>query len=257
MVLVTAPRQTFCENATVDYANSAITNTALVRNRIISSSFFSSEWSRVIRWSIDRLIDWLINLLIDWLINPLIHWLIDWLIRWSIDWLIDWLESVLWYFAAICVCLWQVSLFNTIGKARSNGMGRRERQKLLMAFKEFHPQVYLQYAGSLDTLWQRKSFVGTLVSLKFRVCFFTSEIFLWKYVSKISGAFGGGARGPWPPVKSRGRGEKANTPPFDNLFWKLFKKHKQRGDPLELFSKNVSKGGTLWNFFIAPPFKSS
>ena len=33
----------------------------------------------------------------------------------------------------------------------------------------------------------------------------------------------------------RGRGEKANTPPFDNFFLNFFKKHKQRGDPLELF----------------------
>ena len=51
-----------------------------------------------------------------------------------------------------------------------------------------------------------------------------------------SGAFGGGGPGGHgPPVKSRGRGEKANTPPFDNLFLKFFQKHKQRGDPLELF----------------------
>ena len=60
-----------------------------------------------------------------------------------------------------------------------------------------------------------------------------------KYITSyfpVSGAFkGGGPGGHGPPVKSRGRWEKANTPPFDNLFLKFFKKHKQRGDPLELF----------------------
>ena len=54
-------------------------------------------------------------------------------------------------------------------------------------------------------------------------------------ICKTSGAFDGG--GPWPPVKSRGRREKANTPPPPLIicFWNFFKKHKQRGDPLELF----------------------
>ena len=37
------------------------------------------------------------------------------------------------------------------------------------------------------------------------------------------------------PRQIEGEGRKANTPPFDNLFLNFFKKHKQRGDPLELF----------------------
>ena len=43
---------------------------------------------------------------------------------------------------------------------------------------------------------------------------------------------GGGRQGA---VKSRRRGEKANTPPFGNCFWNFLNKHEQRGDPLEIF----------------------
>ena len=56
-----------------------------------------------------------------------------------------------------------------------------------------------------------------------------------------SGASWGGGQGAMPPPlsQSRGREQKANThfqQTFDNLFLKLvFKKHKQRGDPLKLF----------------------
>ena len=70
----------------------------------------------------------------------------------------------------------------------------------------------------------------------------TGKSFRVQHTLCANGAFWGGGpggHGP-PPVKSRGRGEKANTPPFDNLFWKFFKKQKQRGDPLDIFSKNIS-----------------
>ena len=66
-------------------------------------------------------------------------------------------------------------------------------------------------------------------------CWVLSKI----YGLLISGAFkGGGARGPWPPPlpSNRGGGEKKPIlSPLIICFW--------------IFSKKISKGGTLWKFF--------
>ena len=72
---------------------------------------------------------------------------------------------------------------------------------------------------------------------------FGTKIILFP-LSTDSGALNGGGAGDRAPVKSRGRREKAiSPPPRDNFFWN--------------FSKNISKEGTLWKFFMAPPFESS
>ena len=52
----------------------------------------------------------------------------------------------------------------------------------------------------------------------------------------------------WPLRPIEGGGEKSQY----DFSKKNFKKRKQRGDLLEIFSKNVSKGGTLWNFSQKP-----
>ena len=80
----------------------------------------------------------------------------------------------------------------------------------------------------------------------------------WHSFFLLSGAFrGGGPKGHGPPSNRGGGEKKPILPPLIICFWIFFKKHKQRGDPLEIFSKNISKGGTLWKLFMAPPFKSS
>ena len=55
--------------------------------------------------------------------------------------------------------------------------------------------------------------------------FDTMKFFILNVLSRetVAHLTGGGAKWPWPLVKLR-EGEKANTPPFDNFFFKFFQK---------------------------------